>query len=177
MARKRTPKSTVPIRSHCSTVRPCWLPGALLREGSPALAFPFSWEAVIFVVVKFATFDKGNVTDSPASSTLQVRLAMSRKGTVVGGPRESVDALEREVETAVVVVLVIVAMAGAEVALRGCQVRGGITAVLVAGRDAERDFGVARMVCREDTAIVEGNAVTFSGSRLAIAGPEEDCDV
>lgn len=70
------------------------------------------------------------------------------------------------------------AMAGAGGgALRGCQVRGGITAVLVAGRDAERDFGVARMVCREDTAIVEGNAVTFSGSRLAIAGPEEDCDV
>lgn len=157
-------------------VRPCWVPGALLREGSPALAFPFSWEAVIFVAGE-STFDKGNVTDSPASSALQVRLAMSRKGTVVGGPRESVDALEREVETAVVVVLVIVAMAGAEVALRGCQVRGGITAVLVAGRDAERDFGVARMVCREDTAIVEGNAVTFSGSRLAIAGPEEDCDV
>lgn len=49
--------------------------------------------------------------------------------------------------------------------------------MLVAGRDVERDFGVARMVCREDTAIVEGNAVTFSGSRLAIAGPEEDCDV
>ena len=49
--------------------------------------------------------------------------------------------------------------------------------MLVAGRDAERDFGVARTVCREDTAIVEENAVTFSGSRLAIAGPEEDCDV
>ena len=88
----------------------------MLREGSPALAFPFSWEAVIFVAGE-STFDKGNVTDSPASSALQVRLAMSRKGTVVGGPRESVDALEREVETAVVVVLVIVAMAGAEVAL------------------------------------------------------------
>ena len=40
--------------------------------------------------------------------------------------------------------------------------------MLVAGRDAERDFGVARMVCREDTAIVEGNAVTFSGSRLLV---------
>lgn len=93
-------------------------------------------------------------------------------------PRESVDALEREVETAVV----------SRASDRGygwrrrwlseaAKVRGGITAVLVAGRrDAERDL-VARMVCREDTAIVEGNAVTFSGSRLAIAGPEEDCDV
>ena len=49
--------------------------------------------------------------------------------------------------------------------------------MLVAGRDVERDFGVARMGCREDTAIGEGNAVTFSGSRLALAGPEEDCDV
>ena len=176
MARKRTPKSTVPIRSHCSTAKPCWLPGALLREGSPGLAFPFSWEAVLFVAGE-STFDKGNVTEAPASSALQVRLAMSRKGTAASGRRESVDALEREVEAAVVVVLVIVARVGAEVALWGCQVRDGITAVLVAGRDAERDFGVARMVCREDTAIVEGNAITFSGSRLAIAGPEEDCDV
>ena len=101
---------------------------------------------------------------------------MSRKGTVTGGPRKSVGALEMEVKTAVVVGLVMAA-GGAEVALSGCQVRDGITAVLVPGRDVERDFGVARTVCREDTAIVEGNAVTFSGNRLAIAGPEEDCDV
>lgn len=116
MARKRTPKSTVPIRSHCSTVKPCWLPGALLREGLPGLAFPFSWEAVIFVAGE-STFDKGNVTEAPASSALQVRLAMSRKGTVAGGRRESVDALEREVKAAVVAMLVIVARVGAEVAL------------------------------------------------------------
>lgn len=175
MARKRTPKSTVPIKSHCSKARPCWLPGALLRAGSSALAFAFSWEAVIFVV-GYSTFDKGNVTEALASSALQVRLAMSRKGTVTGGPRKSVGALEMEVKTTVVVGLVMAA-GGAEVALSGCQVRDGITAVLVAGRDVERDFGVARTVCREDTAIVEGNAVTFSGNRLAIAGPEEDCDV
>lgn len=116
MARKRTPKSTVPIRSHCSTAKPCWLPGALLREGSPGLAFPFSWEAVLFVAGE-STFDKGNVTEAPASSALQVRLAMSRKGTAAGGRRESMDALEREVEAAVVVVLVIVARVGVEVAL------------------------------------------------------------
>lgn len=116
MARKRTPKSTVPIRSHCSKARPCWLPGALLRAGSSAPAFAFSWEAVVFVA-GYSTFDKGNVTEAPASSAFQVRLAMSRKGTVTGGPRESVGALEVEVKTAAVVGLVIMAAGGEEVAL------------------------------------------------------------
>lgn len=76
----------------------------------------------------------------------------------------------------VVVVLVIVAMAPgrrwlseaakSEVASLPCWWQGGM----------QRDLSKPRMVCREDTAIVEGNAVTFSGSRLAIAGPEEDCE-
>lgn len=115
MARNRTPKSTVPTRSHCSNARPGCLSGAPLREGPPELAFPSSWEAVVFVVGEF-TFDKGNVAGSRAASVFQVKLETSLKGTVSGGPFECVDALKMEVGTSVVVVLVTAATGGAEVA-------------------------------------------------------------
>lgn len=59
MARNRTPKSRVPMRSHFSSGRPCRLSGTLFREEPPALAFPFSWEAVLFG--EESTFDESGI--------------------------------------------------------------------------------------------------------------------
>lgn len=91
MARNRTPKSRVPVRSHFSKARPCRLRGTLLREEAPGLAFPFPWEAVAFVVEE-PTWDKGGVAGLWAASVFRVGVDISLEGTVSRGPVRAVGA-------------------------------------------------------------------------------------
>lgn len=107
--------------------------------------------------------DKGNGAGSRASSVFRGRLEMSPKGPASSGPFKSVKALKVEVRTAVVVVPGTVAAGGAEGVAPGGDVPEGVPAELGVGRDA--GWGVVQRVCREASATVVGNIVTFSASR------------
>lgn len=88
---------------------------------------------------------------------------MFPKGSVSGGPFKSVEALKVEVRRAVVVVPGTVAAGGADGVAPGGDVPEGVPAELGVGRDA--GWGVVQRVCREASATVVGNIVTFSASR------------
>lgn len=131
-----------------------------------------------------------------ASSVFEVKLEVSRKGTVAGGFFKTMGASEVVFETAAVVILVwgittarvkmvderVVggcdlpgARAGAEVAISGLGVTESITGALVVGGNA--GFGGAEVIRREATVTVVRSVVMCSGRTGAIFCSEENCEL